>query len=283
MLLRVSLLLTLVLLITNCKMSNKKEDQKKQINIAYVDGWAEGIAMTAITKEILTQKGYEVKMQTAALDLIFASMANGDTDVFMDVWLPVSQGKKVAKFKDEIESLGVNFDNAKIGLVVPQYVNISSVDELNQHADKFDDRIVGIEKGAGITIKTNEAIEAYDLSLEQMNASGVAMLAELQKAIQANKWVVVTGWAPHWKFGRYDLKFLDDPKGIFGEAQNIETYARKGFKEEDPFAAKYFSNFSLSEAQLSNLLVVMEDANDLEAGAKKWVAQNKDLVATWLK
>ncbi|WP_430811144.1 MULTISPECIES: glycine betaine ABC transporter substrate-binding protein [unclassified Carboxylicivirga] len=264
-------------------MSNKKEDQKKQINIAYVDGWAEGIAMTAITKEILTQKGYEVKMQTAALDLIFASMANGDTDVFMDVWLPVSQGKKVAKFKDEIESLGVNFDNAKIGLVVPQYVNISSVDELNQHADKFDDRIVGIEKGAGITIKTNEAIEAYDLSLEQMNASGVAMLAELQKAIQANKWVVVTGWAPHWKFGRYDLKFLDDPKGIFGEAQNIETYARKGFKEEDPFAAKYFSNFSLSEAQLSNLLVVMEDANDLEAGAKKWVAQNKDLVATWLK
>ncbi len=268
---------------TNSSNKNKSSDEtKKEITIGYVDGWAEGVAMTYLTQEILKENGYKVDLQKAAVDLLFASLSNGDTDVFMDTWLPVTHGSKVKKFADKIESLGINYDNAKIGLVVPKYVTINSIDELNANADKFGGHIIGIEKGAGITAKTDDAVKEYNLSLDQMNSSSIAMLTELKKAIDKNEWIVVAGWAPHWKFGRYELKFLEDPKGVYGSAENIETYARKGFKEEDAFAANYFKNFSLTEEQMADLLLQMENSDSKESAAVKWIETNKELVNSWI-
>lgn len=281
---KVFALSVLVVMAISCtNTSNKSSEEKaKDITIGYVDGWAEGVAMSFITKSILEQNGYKVKLQNAAVDLIFASLSNGDTDVFMDTWLPITHGAKVQKFEGKIESLGVNYDSAKIGLVVPAYVNINSIEELNANADKFDGNIIGIEKGAGITAKTDVAIEEYALSLEQMNSSSVAMLTELKKAIDKNNWIVVAGWAPHWKFGRFDLKFLDDPKGVYGSVETVETYARKGFKEEDTFAANYFAKFHLTGKQMAGLLLELNSAEDKEVAANKWVETNADLVKTWL-
>lgn len=201
----------------------------------------------------------------------------------MDTWLPVTHKGKIAKFKSKIESLGTNLDQARIGLVVPAYVTINSIDELNGVADKFDGKLIGIEKGAGITAKTDLVIEEYKLNLEQMNSSSIAMLTELTKAIKEKRWIAVTGWAPHWKFGRYDLKFLEDPKGVYGATEHLETYARKGFKENDAFAATYFANFHLTDTQMGKLLAQMKDGSDnKDAAAKSWITENQELVKKWI-
>lgn len=276
--------ITAMMFVTGCK-SDKKEGNKeqKELAVAYVDGWAEGVAMTHIATEIMKEKGYKVELKKAAVDLVFASLANGDVDVFMDTWLPATHKEKVAKFGDKIESLGINYDKARIGLVVPKYVTVNAIEELNANADKFDGKIIGIEKGAGITKKTEKAITDYNLTLEQLNSSSIAMLTELQKAIKENRWVVVAGWAPHWKFGRFELKFLEDPKKVYGDSERIETYARKGFKTDDAFAAKFFANFHLTEAQMADLLVKMQEEGDKSELAKQWIKNNQELVNTWLK
>lgn len=276
---------SLVVLTCACNSTKKKDTKdKKEITIAYVDGWAEGVAMTYVTKSILEEQGYTVTLKTAAVDLVFASLAQGDVDVFMDAWLPITHKDKVARFADKMESLGTNLDKARIGLAVPTFVTINTIEELNDVADKFDDKIIGIEKGAGITAKTDIAIETYNLDLEQMNSSSIAMLTELTKAIKEERWVVVTAWAPHWIFGRYDLKFLDDTKGVYGATEHLETYARKGFKEEDTFAANYFANFHLTDSQMGKLLAQMKDGHeDKNAAAKAWVKANPELVQRWMK
>ncbi len=281
---KVLLLAVVALMAFSCTNSKKNSstDTSKEITIGYVDGWAEGVAMSYISKAVFESHGYDVEMQKAAVDLIFASLSNGDTDAFMDTWLPVTHGSKVKKFEGKIESLGVNYSNAKIGLVVPKYVTVNSIDELNANASKFNDQIIGIEKGAGLTAKTDKVVEEYGLTLNHLNSSSIAMLTELKKAIDKEEWIVVAGWAPHWKFGRYELKFLEDPKGVYGSAENIETFARKGFKEDDPFAANYFTKFSLTEDQMGKLLLEMENADDKEEAAKAWVAANTDLVKSWI-
>ena len=252
----------------------------KRLTMGIVSGWAEGEAMTAIAKNYLEQKGYHVVIQKAAINLLLASMNNGDTDIYMDVWLPRTHGKKVARFS-KIQSLGVVFDSARQGLTVPDYVTINSIAELNQTKQKFGGKIIGIERGAGITQYTDSAISTYQLDYEQMNSSTVAMAAELSRAIQQKKWIVITGWQPHWLFGRYKLKFLEDPKNVYGENERIEAYARQGLEKDFPEVANFIRNAKFTPEQLSALLLEINKTHNPDKVAKQWIQQNKSLVDRW--
>lgn len=252
----------------------------KYISIGMVDGWAEDVAMTHVAKAALDEKGYHVIIQKASTDMILASMNNEDTDLFLGVWLPYTHASKVKKFP-ELAVLGTNYDSGKIGLVVPDYVPIHSVEELNQHKDQFRNRIIGIEKGAGMTSATDRAINNYKLEYRQINSSTIAMITELQNAIRQKQWIVVAGWQPHWMFGKMKLRFLEDPKKIFGEAEAIKTYARKSFAKDHPELAKFFNHMHYSDDDMTDLLTKMEQSKDKEAVAKQWVKDHSALVDSW--
>ena len=64
---------------------------------------------------------------------------------------------------------------------------------------------------------TDKAIGDYGLDgYKLLTSSSSTMLASLQKAMEKEAWIVITGWTPHWMFDRYPLKFLHDPKGTYG-------------------------------------------------------------------
>jgi glycine betaine/proline transport system substrate-binding protein len=270
-------LITLFGILNSCE----KLKNSKYITIGMVDGWAENVAMTHVAKAVLDEQGYRVIIQKASTDMILASMNNEDTDISMGVWLPHTSAVKIAKFPELIE-LGTSYNNGRIGLVVPEYVTIQSVEELNQHQKQFNKKIIGIEKGAGLTSATDKAIIDYKLSYKQINSSTIAMLTELQNAIRQKEWIVVTGWQPHWMFGKMKLKFLDDPKKIFGEAEQIKTYSRKSFGKDHPDVAKFFSKLHFEDEDLTDLLTKMADTKDKEATAKKWAEDHSQLVNSWL-
>lgn len=204
-----SLALVLVSLISlaSCSSSNNE----KKISLTYVN-WAEGIAMTHLAKAIFEEQGYKVEMLNADVAPIFASLSRKKADVFLDTWLPVTHKDYMNQYQDKLEVIGSTYENARIGLVVPDYVSISSIEELNKYKNKFSGKIVGIDAGAGIMKATEEAIQNYNLDFELMTSSGPAMTASLNKAIQKKEWIVVTGWTPHWMFNRFKLKFLEDTK-----------------------------------------------------------------------
>lgn len=252
-----------------------------KINVAYVN-WAEGIAMSNLAKVILEDNGYQVNLLNAGVAPIFASMPKGDIDLFMDTWLPITHEVYIDKYGDELEDLNNNYDDARLGLVVPDYVDINSIEELNDHAEAFNHEIIGIDPGAGLMKATRKAIPAYDLDLELKSSSGAAMTATLKKAIDRKEWVVVTGWTPHWMFSRFDLKILKDPKGVFGDAEVIKTMARGGFTKDHPKLAEFFKNVHFNDDELSNLMEVMTEATNKQKAAKQWAKEHKDLINSWI-
>ena len=124
-------------------------------------------------------------------------------------------------------------------------MDINSIEELNEHVDDFGGRIVGIDGGAGIMLATEQAIEDYGLGLELLESSDMAMTAALVDAYMEEEWIVVTGWTPHWKFARYDLKFLEDPRGIYGGAED-SIVARQGLDILEIITWKITSSVQLS-------------------------------------
>lgn len=151
-------------------------------------------------------------------------------------------------------------------------------------SEQMDYTITGIEAGAGQT-ETNEQVIAEYNSLagwEQQTASTGAMLTELGKAIENDEPIIVAAWSPHFMFAKWDLKYLEDPKGTFGGAEHITTIVRKGLKDDMPKAYTILDRiqWELSEME-SSLLKAQEEELDLAEVAQQWVGENQETVAKW--
>lgn len=146
-----------------------------------------------------------------------------------------------------------------------------------------DYNIVGTDPGSGLMQATNQALEEYELTEWTLNPSSpTAMTAELQRAYENEEPIIVTGWSPHWKFTRFDLKYLDDPKEIYGgDTEKIHTLARMGLKEDMPEAYTILERFEWEEEDMASIMIDIEDGVEPEEAAQKWVDNNKDKVSEW--
>ncbi len=279
-LLVVLLLIVATGLLVGC---GQQQEEKKEVNLGYVN-WAEGIAMTHLAQAVIEDEfDYDVTTTMADVGPTFQGLSTGDIDAFMDAWLPVAHQSYIDKLGDDIVRLGTNFTGARIGLVVPEYVEANSITELNDYVDKFDGEIIGIDAGAGIMKTTRQAIEDYDLDFELLEGSGAAMTASLKTAVDKNEWIIVTGWKPHWKFARWDLKFLDDPDGVYGKTETIYTYSREGLEEDLPEVTSFLKNFEMNINQLGDLMGAIADSDEEPVEvARQWKEEHTDLINSWL-
>lgn len=148
--------------------------------------------------------------------------------------------------------------------------------------ESLDYTITGIDAGAGIMAATKRAIEEYNLEgYELQTSSDAAMTAALGEAIANEEPIVVTGWNPHWKFAKYDLKYLDDPKGVYGGEETINTFGRKGLEEDHPEAFQVLSNFKWTEDDMGAIMLSILEGEEPEVAARQWVENNADKVAEW--
>ena len=249
--------------------SGQTGEEKGTIKLRYVN-WAEGVAMTHLVATVLEDKmGYDVEVTMADVAPIFTSIASGNTDAFLDCWMPVTHKDYMEEYGDDLVDLTVINSNARIGLVVPSYVEIDNIEDLNANKGDFSGEIVGIDSGAGIMSATEKAIDEYGLEYNLITSSGPAMTAALKNAIDKNEPIVVTGWAPHWKFARWDLKFLDDPKGTFGATEEIHCITRKGLGDDYPEVNELLSKFKMNDDELGSLMGALEDNPDDEMEAAR--------------
>lgn len=142
--------------------------------------------------------------------------------------------------------------------------------------------ITGIEPGAGVFKASEDAVEEYGLDGWEVQASSSgAMATALGEAIEKEEPIIVTGWSPHWKFSKYDLKYLEDPKGVFGDAETINTAVRQGLETEMPEAYQVLDNFKWTPDDIEEVMLKIDDGADPVEAAQQWIDENADTVAEW--
>jgi glycine betaine/proline transport system substrate-binding protein len=145
-------------------------------------------------------------------------------------------------------------------------------------------QIIGIDPGAGLMKQTTQAMKDYELSeWKLIEGSSAAMTAALDKAYKAKEPIIVTGWTPHWMFAKYDLKYLNDPKGVFGKDEEIHTIARKGLKEAAPSAYAMLDRFEWTPEDMAVVMSAVMEGKKPEDAAADWVANNAAKVDGWVK
>ncbi|MGH2316374.1 glycine betaine ABC transporter substrate-binding protein [Planococcus sp. SE5232] len=144
-------------------------------------------------------------------------------------------------------------------------------------------KITGIEAGAGVVAASEAATEEYESleGWEVVTSSSGAMAAALGEAIDNEEPIIVTGWSPHWKFQKYDLKYLEDPNGLFGDAETINTMVREGLEEEKPEAYTILDQFQWESADIESIMLEVSNGADVKEVTTEWVEENSDKVAEW--
>jgi glycine betaine/proline transport system substrate-binding protein len=282
-------------------MSPAAAQKKPTVKIAYVE-WSSSVASAHMVQAVLQERlGYPVELLRMEADQIWRAVAAGEADVMLSAWLPVTHQNYFDQHGEKLVNLGPNLTGARTGLVVPDvspgrqtgplgqrakpYIETDSIAELNEHAEQFRHRIVGIDPEAGVMKRAREAIRAYGLEgYRLIDGSENSMTAELSNAIRHKKWIVVTGWTPHWMFARWNLRFLDDPQNIFGGAESIHTMVRPGLKEEMPEVVTFLDRFAWTPEEASQFMIWNQADEGLYPYEKalRWMRIYPERVDQWL-
>lgn len=265
---------------------NGTASKDKKITLAYV-AWDSETASTNVVKEVLKSKlNYKVEMLQVDAGPMYVGVADGSADAMVGAWLPSTHGENYYEpNKDKLEDLGVNLDGTKNGLVVPTYMDVTTIEDLNKEAvgKSVNYTITGIEPGAGLMTQTENAVKEYNLSKWNLQeSSSAAMVKVLQDAYAKKEPIVITGWTPHWMFADMDLKYLDDPKKVYGGSEQIHTLVRLGLKEDQPNAYRFLDQFEWTAADMEAVMGDISGGMSEEDAAKKWVDANEEKVNKWI-
>ncbi len=256
---------------------------KGAVKIAYVE-WSDAIVATNILATVLQDMGYTVTLTPVSAAAMWQAVATGDADCMVAAWLPGTHAAYYAKLKDQIDLVGPNVTGARLGWATPAYSPLNSIADLKTQGSLVDNKVIGIDPGAGLMRASEKAIKEYDLgNVTLVEGSDATMVAALKDAVTRKQPIVVTAWTPHWMFAAYQLKYLTDPKGALGGEETVNTVARKGLKTDMPDVYAVLSKFRLSlEAEQALMLKNQESGSDPAKTAASWVKANPSVVKSWM-
>ena len=265
-----------------CSGSEEGAEESKGTVTFGLNNWAENIAVSNMWKVILEEKGYDIELKSMEKSPVWAGLSQGDLDVAAEVWLPTTDKPLYEEYKDDIVLHEAWYEGTGLGLAVPTYMDITSMEELNDNKTELGiEEIVGIDPGASLMEMSRTALDEYKLNYDLVDSSGPAMMSELKKAYEDEEPIVVTLWNPHWAFAEYDLKYLEDPKNVYGDADDIFFMTRTDFSNDHPEIVEWMNNWQMDDDSLGSLMATIKETDDAEAGAQQWIDENEELVSEW--
>ena len=92
--------------------------------------WDSERASSSVMKAVLEQLGFKVTVTPVDPAIMFEAVATGQADATVAPWLPSTHSSFYEKHKEDIVDLGENLTGTQNGLVVPEYMDIDSIEDL---------------------------------------------------------------------------------------------------------------------------------------------------------
>jgi glycine betaine/proline transport system substrate-binding protein len=256
-------------------------------------GWTDITATTALTARLLEALGYRTTTEILSIPVTYASIKNRQIDVYLGDWQPSMQEDRKPFLADgSVQVVRANLVGAKYTLAVPSYVaaaGVKSFADLNAHADRFQQKIYGIEPGnnGNRMIGSIIADNRFDLGRWTLvESSEQGMLSEVDRAIAKSDWIVFLGWSPHPMNLKYHIEYLAGGDDTFGPGYGgatIYTDVRTGYLAECPNVGKLLENLSFTpEIESQMMALILDEHLDGTQAATRFLSSHMALVDTWV-
>ena len=263
-------------------------------NVRFSDvGWTDITATTAATSVVLKGLGYSPKATVLSVPVTYASLKNGDIDVFLGNWMPTMEGD-IKKYREDgsVETLTKNLSGAKYTLAVNKAAadgGVKDFADIAKHKDKFENKIYGIEPGndgnrliQGMIDKNTFGLKGFSV----VESSEQGMLAQVKRAKRKNEWVVFLGWEPHPMNANFKLTYLTGGDDVFGPnlgGAEVFTNVRKGYASECPNVGKLLTNQVFTLAMENEIMgAILDGGQEPEKAATAWLKKHADVLGKWL-
>jgi glycine betaine/proline transport system substrate-binding protein len=271
-----------------------------------INEWTGAQVTTHIAGQILEAAGYKVQYITAGYQNQWQAVSEGQLDAALEIWSSnVTEQYKQLNKDGKVEDLGALGLTAREGFAYPPHVaelcpGLPAWEALQKCAAIFATaetlplgRLVDYPGDWGTP--GADRIKALGLPFKAIPAgSEGALVAEFKAAVERKSPVIAVFWMPHWAVSKYDLKFVELPKGTpecytdpaygpnktaTGDCDFIPTRVFKtvwpGFKQKWPAAYEILKEFKLSTEQQQPLMGAVDvDGKSTEAVTAEWVKAN---------
>jgi glycine betaine/proline transport system substrate-binding protein len=256
-------------------------------------GWTDVTATTAVFATLVRKLGYQPSITVLSVPVTYASLKHKDIDVFLGNWMPSMSADQPRYVADgSVEVVRTNLTGAKYTLAVPAYTyaaGLKSFQDIQRFAPQLNSSIYGIESGNAGNRLVLGMLEKnlYGLgSFKLVESSEQGMLAEVERAYQADAPIVFLAWDPHPMNMRFDLRYLTGGDEVFGanygEAR-VYTNVRAGYTRECPNIGRLLQNLSFTLQQEDRLMAdILDRHQPAEVAADAWLKANPVTVAAWL-
>ena len=256
-------------------------------------GWTDITATTAATSIVLEALGYETTTDILSVPVTYASMAQGDIDVFLGNWMPTMEGD-IATYREAgtVDTVRTNLEGAKYTLATNAAgvaAGITDFASIAAAADALDSKIYGIEAGNDGNRLIQDMIDSNAFGLagfEVVESSEQGMLAQVERSDDRGEAIVFLGWEPHPMNANFDMTYLPGGDDYFGPDLGgaiVATNTRAGYVDECPNTGKLLQNLEFSLAMENEIMgAILNDDVDPADAAKAWLAANPDAWTAWL-
>ncbi len=256
-------------------------------------GWTDITATTATTSLVLEALGYETSTDILSVPITYASMAQGDIDVFLGNWMPTMEGD-IASYREAgtVDTVRVNLEGAKYTLATNAAgvaAGITDFASIAAASDALDGKIYGIEAGNDGNRLIQDMIDSGSFGLdgfEVVESSEQGMLAQVERAVDRDEAVVFLGWEPHPMNANFDLTYLPGGDDYFGPDLGgavVATNTRAGYVAECANTGKLLQNLEFTLAMENEIMgAILNDDVDPNDAAQAWLAANPAAWTAWL-